>query len=229
MRLFGLPIPAVILLAGLVAFFALHPLDPVVNNWLESATDPKTGWLRGGDIRREWSALQQFGQGTSIALIAIIIYLLDARPHRRARLLDFALALGAVGLTVTAMKWFIGRPRPKFNDPSTILWPWGTYDVPLKDGSHASIHAWDLSKAGDAQLWSLPSSHTAFAVVTALFLALMYPRIRWVALFLAAVVAGGRLVFDAHWLTDVTTGAAVAAAVAWPILTRQPFSRRWNR
>ncbi|MBY0307724.1 MAG: phosphatase PAP2 family protein [Phycisphaerales bacterium] len=218
-------VPAALLAAGLLAFFALRPLDPVVESWVASARDG--GWLTG-DLRREWSALQQFGQGTSIALIALIVYLLDTRRERRARLLDFALALAVVGVAVTAMKWFIGRPRPKLGDPHTILWPWGTYPVPQRDGTTLTMHAWDFPAAANAKLWSLPSSHTAFAAVTALFLALMYPRVAWVAAFLAVVVGAGRLVFDAHWLTDVTTGAAVALALAWPVLTARPLSRRFD-
>jgi membrane-associated phospholipid phosphatase len=222
-RLLGIPLPAAILIAGLIAFFALHPLDPIVEGWVKDARDG--GWL-GGDLRREWSALQQFGQGTSIALIALVIFLLDRAPHRRTRLLDYGLALALVGVTVTAMKWFIGRPRPKFGDPTTILWPWGTYPIKLPDGATVNAHAWDLSVSSHAQLWSLPSSHTAFAVVTALFLTAMYPRLRWVAAFLAVVVATGRLVFDAHWLTDVITGAAVAAAVAIPVIRGAWASRK---
>lgn len=202
------------MLAGTVAFVALHPLDATLNDALD-------GLKLSGDIRREWQALQQFGQGVSICIIALVVYLLDREPARRRRLIDFGLALAAVGIVVTAMKWLIGRPRPKFGDPHTFLFPWGTYPVKGPDGSTINAHAWDLTAPSHAQLWSMPSSHTAFAVVTALFLALMYPRLKWLAVGLALIVAAGRLVFDAHWLTDVTTGATVALAVAWPLLTRR--------
>lgn len=204
--------PLVILAVGIVAFFIFHPLDATVNGWLR-------GLSLAGDVRREWSALQQFGQGVSIAIIAIVIILLE--PVRRTRLFDLALALVAVGITVTAMKWLIGRPRPTLNDASTFLFPWNTYpiDAPPPGGPIIHAHAWDLSAPTHAQLWSMPSSHTAFAVVMALFLAVLYPKLRWLVVFLALTVGAGRLVFDAHWLTDVLAGATVAAAVAWPVMT----------
>ena len=216
-----MPLPVVILLAGTAAFFALHPFDAAAARTLD-------GLKLSGDFRREWQALQQFGQGVSSSIIALVIFLLDRAPARRARLLDFGLALALVGLTVTAMKLLIGRPRPKFGDPHTFLFPWGTYPVQGgAGGTTINAHAWDLSIPSHAQLWSMPSSHTAFAVVTALFIAVMYPRLRWLACTLALTVAAGRLVFDAHWLTDVTTGAAVALAVAWPILSGRVLSRRF--
>ncbi|HYD01870.1 MAG TPA: phosphatase PAP2 family protein, partial [Phycisphaerales bacterium] len=143
-------------------------------------------------------------------------------PPRRARLLDLGLALLAVGIVTLAMKLFIGRPRPRLGDHSTFLFPTGTYPVPVGEGGAAGgtvqLHAWDLSAPSHAQLWSMPSSHTAFAVGMAIFLAVLYPRLRWLVVALALIVAGGRLVFDAHWLTDVIAGATVSAAVAWPII-----------
>jgi membrane-associated phospholipid phosphatase len=208
-RIAGLPAPLFLLLVGVFAFAILHPLDATVNGWLQDLRPH-------GDLKREWEALQQFGQGVSIVIISLTLFLLD--PPRRARLLDLALALALVGMSVTAMKWLIGRPRPTFDDARTFLFPWGTYPVKLDDGSTVNAHAWDWSVPTHAQLWSMPSSHTAFAVTTALFLAILYPRIRWLVAFLALTVAAGRLVFDAHWLSDVVTGATVAAAIAWPVI-----------
>jgi membrane-associated phospholipid phosphatase len=205
-------VPLAILLAGLIACLALYPFDSAVYSALANLKLP-------GDIRREWSALQQFGQGTSIALLALTIYLLD-KP-RRARLFDFALALAVVLIAVNAMKLFIGRPRPILGDASTFLLPWGTFPIKLPDGSTINAHAWDLTAPTHAQLWSMPSAHTAAAVVTALFIAALYPPIRWIAAFLALTVAAGRLVFEAHWLTDVVAGAAIGAAIAWPVVTGQ--------
>lgn len=215
-------VASLILACGVVAFFVLHPLESSLNRALE---DLKLS----GDVRREWEALQQFGQGVSITIIMLIVLLMERTHQRRLKLVDFGLALAAIGAVVTAMKWFIGRPRPKFGDPDTFLFPWGTYPMKAADGTVIQAHAWDLTVPNHAQLWSMPSSHTAFAVVTAVFLAVMYPRLRWLAAVLATIVAAGRLVFDAHWMTDVTTGAAVALAVGWPIVTGAALSRRITR
>jgi membrane-associated phospholipid phosphatase len=66
----------------------------------------------------------------------------------------------------------------------------------------------------------MPSSHTVYAVVLASFLVAMYPRLRGLWITLAALVAFCRLLFDAHWASDVVVGAGLGAAVTWTILSR---------
>jgi len=205
-RLMGLPAPLVVVLIGAGATGVLLPFDGALAGALDHVH-------LAGDVRREWSALQQFGQGVSILLIGTVIALLDRAGRRR--LWDLALSLAVTGVVVTLMKWLVGRPRPKFGDPTTFLWPWGTYEFKPDSGPVVRAHAWDLTVDTHAQLWSMPSSHTAFASAVAVFLALMYPRLRWLALLLAGAVAVGRLVFDAHWPTDVVVGATVGTSVAW--------------
>lgn len=214
-----IPVPLAVVIAAALLFVVVHPFDAALASLIDR-------WTPTGDLKREWSALQQFGQGSSLVLIALLILLLDPDRRRRVRLLDFAAALALVGLVVTAMKMLIGRPRPRFGDATTFLFPWGTYPVEIKNalGEKVTVqaHAWDWSIHTHAQLWSMPSSHTAFAAATALFLSMLYPRIRWLVAVLAAIVAGGRLVFDAHWPTDVLIGAAAGVAIAWPVL-------RWRK
>lgn len=179
-----------------------------------------SAWLTGekmrlpGDFRRELSALQQFGQGTSIALLALVVWIMD--PTRRARLFDFALGMGVALLTALAAKMLIGRPRPKFDDPERFLGPFGVYPVMPKDGNGPPIlaHAWDLTKGISSDLWSMPSSHTASAAAFACFIAVMYPKLRWIALGLACLVGFGRLLFDAHYPTDVLAGGMIGWVVA---------------
>ncbi|HZW06063.1 MAG TPA: phosphatase PAP2 family protein [Phycisphaerales bacterium] len=214
--------PLVILIAGGLLFAAAYPVESVVQERLEGLSLP-------GDIRREWEALQQFGQGVSVAIVSLVVFLLD--PRRRGRLLDLGLALLAVGVVTLMMKLLIGRPRPRLGDHSSFLFPGGTYPVPVDGAGTGTVelHAWDLTAPSHAQLWSMPSSHTAFAVAMAIFLAVLYPKLRWLLAGLATVVAAGRLVFDAHWLTDVIAGATVSAAVTWPIVRSSAGTRLTTR
>jgi membrane-associated phospholipid phosphatase len=206
------------LIAGIVLGVALHPFDAPVDRLLSSAAI-------GGDIRREWSALQQYGQFSTIVIVSALIWLLD--PARRARLFDYWLALGLLKLATQGLKMLIGRPRPKFGDPDTFLGPLGLYPVADKSGLKVLTHAWDPSSPAGSQLWSMPSSHSAFAVAMSLFLVALYPRLAWVALPMALIVMGGRLIFDAHWLTDTLVGACLAGAAVIPVLKARPISRRF--
>jgi membrane-associated phospholipid phosphatase len=42
----------------------------------------------------------------------------------------------------------------------------------------------------------------------------MYPKLRWIVLVLACLVGYGRLLFDAHYPTDVLAGGMIGWVVA---------------
>jgi membrane-associated phospholipid phosphatase len=182
-----------------VGFLVVFPWDGAVSNAARSVR-------LGGDVRREFETWQQYGQGVSMVFAAGVIALLD--PRRRRRLLDLAAAALVTAVVVNFLKMFVGRPRPKFNDPAMFLWPTGVYPVPRGDGTHFLAHAYDVGKGISSDLWSMPSSHAAYAVVLTVFLAALYPRLRWLAWGMTAFVGIARVATGAHWATDVIVGAA---------------------
>lgn len=193
------------LILGVAGFAIVHPFDAKI-----AAAMSDLGQRAGGDLKRELHAWQQYGQGLFIAVLAIAVWLTDAAPFfRRRRLLDLALALGIAQLVSTGGKMLIGRPRPRpwFADPDTFLTPWGQYPVQI-DGVWKLVHAWDTKAGASADLWSMPSSHTLFAATVSVFIAATWPRLRWLVLGLTILVACGRVMFDAHWPTDVVVGGA---------------------
>ena len=198
------------ILVMVVGFALVHPFDgPLAARASHlAASMPR-------DLRRELFAWQQYGQATAIIVAALIVWLLD--PTRRRRLLDLVLALLIAQLVSTSAKLLIGRPRPRpeFNDPTTFLSPWGKYPITI-NGKPTLVHAWDTGANTD--LWSMPSSHTLFAAVLSVFLACLYPGLRWLALALALLVGFGRVLFDAHWPTDVIVGAAAGWLIARSII-----------
>jgi len=184
-----------------VAFLLVYPFDGL----LQSLAKWIAGAVLSGDIRRELEAWQQFGAVGSVLFVSALVFLLD-RPRAR-KLLDLYAASLIGLLTFSALKMLIGRPRPKFEDPWTILGPWGAYPLGPEKGVR---HAWEAG----AELWSMPSSHTVAAVILAWFLVRMYPAIWPLCVAAVCVVGSARVVFNAHWASDVAVGAMLGLAVA---------------
>ncbi|MGP1347007.1 MAG: phosphatase PAP2 family protein [Phycisphaerales bacterium] len=198
-----------IFLAGLgLAAASLPLLDAPIARLFE-------GGGPSGDVRREIEAMQQFGAVGSVVIAAAIIASLD--PRRLRRFLDYALALGVVMAVGNAMKLLIGRGRPKLGDPMLFLGPTGSYPVESAD---QPIHAWELAADGVATLHAMPSTHAASAAVLAIFLATLYPRLRWFAIAMVVLVSAARIILSAHWTSDVIVGATLGIAIATPIIQR---------
>jgi hypothetical protein len=211
------------LVLGAIGVLILLPLDGVIRSG--------SGWLGarlGGDLRRELEVIQQYGAITSLLLIAYLVWMLDAA--RRARLADFAAAIVGTGVVVLVIKALVGRVRPRdqmLADYShwSFLGPFGA--VPGKPGEGV-IHSWELWDRGVSNIQSMPSSHMAYAVATSVFLIAMYPRLRALLIVLPVIVGLCRIVFGAHWASDVVAGAAVGAIVSQAVV-RSAMGQRMAR
>lgn len=192
---------SIVLIAAGVAVF---PLDGWISRWATTL-----GSNIGGDLHLELLAIQQFGQFTTTVLILAAIWLLD--PPRRRRLLDPIAAMLVTAAVVIPMKILIGRPRPQFDDPGFILGPFGSYPISPEVGVR---HAWEVGSGISSDLWSMPSSHAAYAVVLSVAIAHLYPRVRPLVVALAATVAACRVLFGEHYLGDVLFGAGLALATS---------------
>ena len=189
--------------AGVVAAgFAVMPLDASIGAWA-------LGLERRGDLWRELGVLHQYGQGGAMLLGMALVWSLD--PSRCRRLLDWLLAAGLVWLAVFTTKALVGRPRPRLGDPYGFLWPWGTWDF---GGTVGERHAWEIRAVWTSDLWSMPSNHAAMAAVMSVFLIALYPALRWFGLAMLGLVGAGRVLFGAHYPSDVLIGAGMGWLIA---------------
>jgi membrane-associated phospholipid phosphatase len=209
--------PFLLVLAALAVF----PLDGLITDaarWIGSTL--------GGDLRRQLHWLQEYGQLGAVVLVALVIWLQDRAS--RVRLLDWLGGILVAAAMVIPSKVLIGRPRPKFDDPGVLLGPFGAY--PMGPGKGIR-HAWEVWGGISSDLWSMPSSHTAYAAVMSVFLAAVYPRLRVLVAILVVIVGVCRVLFISHYASDVLAGGAVGLLAARLMVDgggQRLFARFWG-
>lgn len=139
--------------------------------------------------------IETFGHGVGIVLILTAVWCLD--PARRRMVPRLAAAALASGLSANVGKLLVARMRPYYwIDQGTGLSNQFLGWLPL--GSNPSLEQ------------SFPSGHTAAAFGLALGLSSLYPQGRALFLTTAALVAVQRVMFDAHYVSDVLTSCGLA-------------------
>lgn len=134
---------------------------------------------------------------------------LDALHAYRAGIV-MLLALASSAITVHAVKFAVGRARPR-----TFL-----------TTGFEEFHPFSLRSA------SFPSGHSQTIWAAMMVLALFYPRRRTACLVFAVLVCASRLVLVKHYPSDVIIGAWIGAiwalAFARSRYTRLPLPHRWR-
>lgn len=233
----------VVLIVGLGASIALIPLD----RWVMTHVGPYGGIAKklGGDLARELEFAQQFGAFTSMVLIAIVIALQDTR--NRAKIIDLAGAILCNAIVCNLLKIMLGRPRPRivfgsdnglapqagFESSSHFAFFWSQYPLP-RDGdlttpgvqlTHMMAYSWDFFKGISSDLWSMPSSHAAASACSAAVLMRIYPRMTVLLVILSIVVGVARILFGAHYLSDVVFGWSLGFVIGALAMDTRIFSR----
>lgn len=201
------------LLISVLVALVLLPFD----GWIARVL---SGARMGGDVRRELETLQQYGSFISLLLLVVLVYLLDR--GRMRRLLDLVAAIVVGAVAMNTLKMLIGRPRPRpsmleYYDHLSFLGPFGKHPFGPEDGVR---HSWEFWSGVTSKLHSMPSSHTGFAVILSVFLWFAYPKLRPLAVVMPVLVGFCRVLFGAHYPSDVAIGAGVGFVCAYPAVTR---------
>ena len=166
---------------------------------------------RDSDIVRFFAAITDFASGYlwySVALTGLMVAYIRYRSQqlalstaaftaRKRAWIFMIVAMASSGITEVALKFVIGRDRPRFL---------------LEDGG-ATFHPFRMN-TGDS---SFPSGHAQSITSAMLALALIYPPLRPLFFITAALVSASRVIIDAHYASDVLGGVwlAVAAVLYW--------------
>ncbi len=216
------------MLVAIPAAALVMPLDNFFSAIARHLNNRENAIHLGGDIRRMLDTLQEYGGLASLVLIGGAIWLLDTANRRR--LADLVVAVAITGVTVPILKMIVGRPKPRpavadLYDSGAFLGPFGA--APL--GPELGVrHAWEFWVPDISVLQSMPSAHAASAAVLGVFLYSLYPRLKPLLILMGVVVGICRVLFTAHWASDVVIGAGVGMAIAQVVLAKGSRRGGWG-
>jgi membrane-associated phospholipid phosphatase len=193
------------LLLALAGWFVL-PVDLGIAQWSLLGNCP--------DVLDKWFSLcEVVAHGLGVAAILATVAILD--PGHRFVLPRLIAASFGAGLLANITKLIVARVRPhSFPFDGTV--------------SDTFSHWLPLWNAG-SQFQGFPSAHMATAAGLAVGLAWLYPRGRWLFLFLAVSAGGQRVVSGDHFPSDVLWGAALGSLFATGLFNGGPLSRWFDR
>ena len=172
-----------------------------------------------GDLEKIIVLSEVFAHGYGVLLIGLAMALLD--PVRRPQLLRvYCCAFGA-GLVTGLIKCCVARTRPlNFSFEGDVFATFLGW-FPLLDPELAN-----------RAFQSFPSGHAATAFGFAIGLSSVYPRGRWLFFLLAVLASTQRVIFLAHYASDVLFAAAIGCVFPYYCVYGGPLARwlnRWER
>ncbi len=160
-----------------------------------------------GDASRILKLSEFFAHGMCVAVVVWATWVMA--PAYRRHLLRLLMCVIWPPLIVHAIKTIVVRRRPTSYLDHLL--------VPSYPDSNAQT--WQgLMLQGDFNLvyqsQSFPSAHTAMVVGFAIGMCWLYPKGKYLFIFLACLASFQRIAFQAHWPSDVLASAAVAMLIS---------------
>lgn len=199
------------LVIGLLAVCLLMPIclhyDLVVAREVNYLTLP-------GDLRTILSCAEVFGHLYGVAFILLAIWL--SAPGHRRQLRSIVVLLLVNSAVITVLKNSVMRIRPRGGQAAQFETVWETFQ-----GINPAVADWDFSQIGISNLQSYPSGHASTAFVLGLGLAITFPHARYLFLLFSCLACGQRIGFQAHYLSDVCAGVAIAILMYLVVMSTQ--------
>lgn len=208
-RLNVLPIPLIAMIAGFTMIPWADDVWNVLYHFLRAL--PIEDFLHTGN---QWAT-----EGVVITLLATIWFL---DPAKRKYLGVLLIAILINSTVVETTKQITGRARPTYGvrmgeEEKAELEQF----IELNPGTKVSTEATDQwmwldfpRPIFDHDFSSFPSGHAAGGFVISAFLALLYPRGRWIWYILAILCAAARVEKRRHYPSDVFVGAGLGFLIA---------------
>ena len=192
------------IVVGSLAFAGLAALAARFDIALLQSMQPE---ILRGDARRILKLSEFFAHGMCVAVVLWATWVMA--PEYRRHLLRLLMCVIWPPLVAHGIKTLVIRQRPtSFLDESLVP------NYPATNGETWRGVVFD----GDWNLvylsQSFPSAHTAMVVGFAIGMCWLYPKGKYLFIFLACLASFQRIAFHAHWPSDVLASVAVALLIS---------------
>lgn len=192
------------IVAGSLVFALLSALAAIFDIELLQSIQPE---MLRGDVRRILKLSEFFAHGMCVAVVVWATWVM-ASDYRR-HLLRLLMCVIWPPLIVHGIKAIVVRRRP-----TSYL---DQYLVPTYPASNTETWRgviWDGDWNLVYQSQSFPSAHAATVVGFAVAMCWLYPKGKYLFIFLACLASFQRIAFQAHWPSDVLASVAVALLIS---------------
>ena len=169
-----------------------------------SAADP-ADWP--GDLKRLFQLSELFAHGFGIILIVIGIWQLSPQGKKFIPRLIACAAFPSIAAHLIKLMVARSRPTSFLDENLQPHWPASTDVTWLGVGTDV---AWNVNYASQ----SFPSAHAALVCGMAICLSYIFPQGRKLFFVLALIATVQRVIFFAHWPSDIAVGASLGFLIA---------------
>lgn len=177
-------------------------LDVPVAQWINAH---QTSSMKSVGLILEEIGRSHWILGYCVVMIIIAWRSMRSLAHRH---LEFFASVAISGIAANVIKVIACRPRPP------LLIEHGITD-------------WNLFGFQMDYIWnSFPSGHATTGLAIAISGSTVYPRLRWLFWIVGIAIALGRVMLNAHYLSDIIAGGMLGGVVAYGILRYTPMPPR---
>lgn len=167
-----------------------------------------------GDLEKAVLLSEAFAHGSGVLVILMALFLCGIP---RGRLWQILILTVGAGVTANLLKSLFTRVRPYAREALAVV------------ENSSAFQEMGSGSFWDASIRSFPSGHSATAVAFAIALSYVFPKARWLFVFVALLACYQRIYVGAHYPSDVLWGAAIAGVWGLCCLKSKWYTRLQER